>query len=388
VKSIVDSMINSLGLKKVSHSKVGDLKTRGLSGGEKKRLCIGNEIVDKRAANSSSHSLLFADEPTSGLDCFQAGRVMSQLSSLARAGHTVVASIHQPRAAIYALFDDITLLSEGRLIFSGPVDELVPHFSSLGFACPDFINPAEFYVDLVSIDYTSPEDEAASRKRIGMLADSFASKVKAKVVVPVVAVSSNTVVTVNKQERGRPNLIAGLKGIGHGILRSIRKFRILHRRAWRQVTRDKSLNIARLASSLFSSLLFGAIYFRMSKSDATIPDRLGLLQVAAVNTAMTSLIKATTSFVTEKFIVQKERKKGAYSVLPYFLSKMAAEVPLSSLYPCLSAVIMYKLCGLNDEPGRLPTFMAILVVEAMASTALGMVRPFKFYLSFELKEIT
>ena len=66
---------------------------------------------------------------------------------------------------------------------------------------------------------------------------------------------------------------------------------------------------------------------------------------------------------------------GAYSVLPYFLSKIVAEAPLSSLYPCLSAIIMYKLCGLNSEPGRLATFILILVVESLASTALGMVRP-------------
>ena len=45
----------------------------------------------------------------------------------------------------------------------------------------------------------------------------------------------------------------------------LRKVRILHTRAWRQVTRDKPLNIARFCSSLFSSLLFGAIYFKMGK---------------------------------------------------------------------------------------------------------------------------
>lgn len=46
----------------------------------------------------------------------------------------------------------------------------------------------------------------------------------------------------------------------------------------------------------------------MGTGAATVADRLGLLQVAAVNTAMTSLIKATTAFVTEKLIVQKERR--------------------------------------------------------------------------------
>ena len=68
-------------------------------------------------------------------------------------------------------------------------------------------------------------------------------------------------------------------------------------RAWRTVCRDKALNIARFASSTFSALLFGAIYFKLGKGRAQCGP-LGLLQVA-VNTAMTSLIKATTSFVQE-----------------------------------------------------------------------------------------
>lgn len=64
--------------------------------------------------------------------------------------------------------------------------------------------------------------------------------------------------------------------------------------------------------------------------------RLGLLQVAVTNTAMSSVIKATTSFVVEKLIIQRERRNNSYSVLPYFLAKLLAEVPLSALFPCIS----------------------------------------------------
>jgi hypothetical protein len=126
---------------------------------------------------------------------------------------------------------------------------------------------------------------------------------------------------------------------------------------------------------------------------------------------MTALIKATTSFVTEKLIVQRERKSGiyayvytymysylygiyvnmytwtyicscmyihtqiyigSYTVAPYFISKLFAEVPLSAFFPCLAGFVMYKLCGLNPASGRLASFLLILTVESFAATALGM----------------
>lgn len=81
--AIINQMLNDLGLKKVAKSKVGDLKTRGLSGGEKKRLCIGNEIISdgqEETTLDTTNEVIFADEPTSGLDCFQVGDVLHSLS--------------------------------------------------------------------------------------------------------------------------------------------------------------------------------------------------------------------------------------------------------------------------------------------------------------------
>jgi ABC-type multidrug transport system ATPase subunit len=366
---IVSNTLNKLGLKKVALTKVGDAKTRGLSGGEKKRLDIGNELLE----SSSDSSYVFADEPTSGLDCFQAERIVRLLRNLADSGSTVIFSIHQPRASIYDLFQDISLLSEGRVIYSGPKEGLVPHFASLGYILPENVSPAEYFIDLVSIDYSSPEEEKASRERVQRLAKSFrelqAEKLEKQFVQSTAQEHSHSAIVPNKSRRGPLAIIgSALKS----IQQSLRRFGVLYRRAWRQVSRDKSLFIARLASSLFSALLFGGIYFRMGNGVGSIADRLGLLQVAAVNCAMTSLIKATTSFATEKLIIQRERKKGLYGILPYFLAKMTAEIPLSSFFPCLFGLITYNLCGLNPAPGKLLRFLAVLVMEAIASTSLGM----------------
>ncbi len=67
-QEVVTDILKRLGLTNSADTVVGDAKTRGLSGGEKKRLSIGCELI-------GSPLLLFADEPTTGLDSFQAEKV-------------------------------------------------------------------------------------------------------------------------------------------------------------------------------------------------------------------------------------------------------------------------------------------------------------------------
>ena len=98
VEAAVTGIIGELGLHKVRTSAVGSPGgfPRGVSGGERKRVNIGVEMVGDPEA-------LFLDEPTSGLDSFQAQRCMFALKQLARAGRTVVCTIHQPRSSMKTL---------------------------------------------------------------------------------------------------------------------------------------------------------------------------------------------------------------------------------------------------------------------------------------------
>lgn len=70
----------------------------------------------------------------------------------------------QPRSSIFELFDDLLLLSEGEVVYSGPAADVADYFASLGHPCPQYHNPAEFLADLISIDTSSPEVEAETRR--------------------------------------------------------------------------------------------------------------------------------------------------------------------------------------------------------------------------------
>ncbi|XP_049405944.1 ABC transporter G family member 7 isoform X1 [Solanum stenotomum] len=350
----VNNLLFKTGLVSCADSRIGDAKFRGISGGEKKRLSLACELI-------ASPSVVFADEPTTGLDAFQAERVMETLRQLAQDGHTVICSIHQPRGSVYAKFDDIVLLAGGSLIYAGPAcDEVLAYFSKFGYICPDNVNPAEFLADLISIDYSSRESVYSSQKRINGLVESFSEKIP-EVLYATSLVRDSSKTHVNFQK----------KSISHkgGWWR---QFRLLLKRAWMQASRDGPTNKVRARMSIASALIFGSIFWRMGRSQTSIQDRMGLLQVAAINTAMAALTKTVGVFPKERAIVDRERAKGSYALGPYLLSKLIAEIPVGAAFPLLFGGILYPMARLHPTISRFGKFCGIVTVESFAASAMGL----------------
>jgi ABC-type multidrug transport system permease subunit len=96
------------------------------------------------------------------------------------------------------------------------------------------------------------------------------------------------------------------------------------------------------------------------------------MQVCAINTAMSSIVKTLRIFPKERVIVSRERAKGSYSVAPYLTAKLLAELPIGAIFPVLFGIITYPLCGLNPHPTRFLKFLSILTLESFTSSALGL----------------
>ncbi|BDA44911.1 probable broad substrate specificity ATP-binding cassette transporter at N-terminal half [Coccomyxa sp. Obi] len=144
LSDVVDDVIELLGLRHVQHSVVGSVEKRGVSGGQRKRVNIGLELVARP-------SVLFMDEPTSGLDATAATDILTSLRRMADLGMNIVTVIHQPRYSVFSLFHEVLLLGKaGRTAFQGASSAALPYFVSIGFELPPNENPADFFLDIVS----------------------------------------------------------------------------------------------------------------------------------------------------------------------------------------------------------------------------------------------
>ncbi|KAK3200056.1 hypothetical protein Dsin_023471 [Dipteronia sinensis] len=155
----VEMIIKELGLERCRHTRVGGGFVKGISGGERKRTSIGYEIL-------VNPSLLLLDEPTSGLDSTSANKLLQILQKVAKAGRTVITTIHQPSSRMYHMFDKLLLISEGYPVYYGKARESMEYFSSLRFIPEIAMNPAEFLIDLATgqlNDISVPEGLLASQ---------------------------------------------------------------------------------------------------------------------------------------------------------------------------------------------------------------------------------
>lgn len=138
----VQALIDQLGLRSAATTVIGDEGHRGVSGGERRRVSIGIDIIHDPI-------LLFLDEPTSGLDSTSAFMVVKVLQRIAKTGSIVIMSIHQPSYRILGLLDHLIFLSHGQTVYGGPPAGLPRFFSEFGHPMPENDNRTEFALDLI-----------------------------------------------------------------------------------------------------------------------------------------------------------------------------------------------------------------------------------------------
>ncbi|CAM9491146.1 unnamed protein product, partial [Phaeothamnion confervicola] len=108
---IVEDTITSLKLTNAADTIVGDHRTRGVSGGERRRVSIGVDIVHQPA-------VIFLDEPTSGLDSTTALQIVETLRDICKRDRTVAMTIHQPSMRVFTTFDRVMFMSRGFLVYN------------------------------------------------------------------------------------------------------------------------------------------------------------------------------------------------------------------------------------------------------------------------------
>ncbi|CAH8538290.1 unnamed protein product [Schistosoma bovis] len=372
----VNDIIDELGLNAVADSKVGTELVRGVSGGERKRTSIGMELI-------TEPPVLFLDEPTTGLDAYMAGQVVKTLKALAKRGRTIIFSIHQPKYSIYKLFDTLTLIYRGQIIYHGLAKkEPIGYFGRLGYVCENHNNPPDFFMDVIhgeclrqhgntsDVQIMDHHDTQERMHLVGqqLIQDWQTSEMAQHVLEEVSSIANRLEKYENGSKKSKDNAVD--ISFAASYIRQINKV------CWRSILnllRDPLASVIQTIVYLFFALSMGIVYFQMNDSlESGIQNRTGLfyfctLQVIFVNLATIEL------FIKERVLFIHESSSGYYQVSVYFFSKILCDIIPTKVLPILFFMpICYWMAGLQKTFGAFMFFELLLCLTTLAAAAIAL----------------
>ncbi|OVA07212.1 ABC transporter-like [Macleaya cordata] len=368
-------IIYELGLERCQDTMIGGSFVRGISGGERKRVCIGNEII-------INPSLLFLDEPTSGLDSTTALRMVQMLHEIAKAGKTVVTTIHQPSSRLFHKFDKLILLGKGSLLYFGNASEAMVYFSSIGCSPLIAMNPADFLVDLANgnINDVSVPSELEDKVQMGNSKNETKNGKPSPTVVHEYLVEAYETQVAEKEKKKimAPTPInEELKLMVSSPNREwgaswLEQFSILFWRGLKERRHDY-LSWLRITQVLSTAIVLGLLWWH---SDSTtrrgLQDQAGLLFFISVFWGFFPVFTAIFTFPQERAMLNKERAVDMYRLSAYFFARTTSDLPLDLFLPILFLLIVYFMTGLRLSAAHFFLSMLIVFLSIVAAQGLGL----------------
>ncbi|RUS20021.1 hypothetical protein BC937DRAFT_86556 [Endogone sp. FLAS-F59071] len=257
-KRIVEDIISRLGLEGVRNRRIGSAASRGLSGGEKRRVSIGLELV-------ISPAILILDEPISGLDSYSAHMVIRDLETLAKGDNatTIILTIHQPRSDIFQLFNRVVVLAGGQTVSCpiGAPNEAAEDFKNRGLESPANYNIADYMLDvalqpalLARAQSHGKQDEPLSENKTDL------TSVKDDADDPFTPKTS-----------------------------FLTQFSLISARNWQNLVRNKALLFTHVIVAIVLGVFIGGLYYQSPVSIAGFQNRIGCLFFLLALLAFSSL---------------------------------------------------------------------------------------------------
>ncbi|NXV81779.1 ABCG2 protein, partial [Atlantisia rogersi] len=225
---------------------------------------------------------------------------------LSRRGRTIIFSIHQPRYSIFKLFDSLTLLALGKVLYHGPAKQALEYFSSIGYECEPFNNPADFFLDIINGDSTAVAANKEDHRPVdtGKVAEDNTDSSVVDVLHQKYLNSS--LYQSTKEALGKVELGQGTKQKvskqGHEITYAngfLTQLYWVSKRSLKNLIRNPQASVAQIAVTIILALVVGAIFFGVKLDRSGIQNRVGSLFFVTTNQCFSS-VSAIELFIRDK----------------------------------------------------------------------------------------
>eukprot|EP00742_Colponemidia_sp_Colp-10_P017271 GILJ01019851.1.p1 GENE.GILJ01019851.1~~GILJ01019851.1.p1 ORF type:complete len:1409 (-),score=187.18 GILJ01019851.1:37-3678(-) len=386
-----------MGLTECQHTIIGDASLRGISGGQQKRVTLAEMLI-------TNARVFCLDEISTGLDSAATLDIMASLRVWCKSfGGSIVATLLQPPPEVFALFDNVILLREGVMVYSGPRVQLSDHFAAYGIDCPDDQDQADFLVDFLSApravyfrnirqgdriaqlhhhpvharsDSTHSQTESTIESRGGRfshdppLTTSALRSVfeKSSYFISNEDVSSTAAEPFQTAESVKsvsPFLYKQFyQTFSHSLFYHTR---LMISRQAKIMWRAKSIYYYRLLKDFLLGLVIGSLFWQRDRSDYSA--RVALALSAATEMSFSNMSEVPFS-CHAKGVFSKQLDAGFSPAFSYALSVVLVHMPLAAVECLLFVVPVYWMTGFIDTADRFFFFLLTVFVFNLVMSAL------------------
>ncbi|KZV43181.1 Pleiotropic drug resistance 12 [Dorcoceras hygrometricum] len=355
---VTDYVLKVLGLEVCADIMVGDDRVRGISGGQKKRVTTGEMMVGPTNA-------LFMDEISNGLDSSTTFQIINSLRQhIHILKGTALISLLQPAPETYELFDDIILLSDGKIVYQGPRENVLEFFEFMGFRCPERKGVADFLQEVTSQkdqqQYWMYEEKPYRFVTANEFVEGFQSfhvgkTLKDNMESPFDKSTSHPA-ALTTREYG-----ASMKE----LLKTLSSREIL------LMKRNSFVYIFKICQVILLASIAMSIFFRTKMHRSTIND--GNIFIGAMFFACTVImfngLTEVSMTIYKLPVFYKQRNSLFYPPWLYALPMWITKIPISFIETAVWVCLTYYVIGFDPYVGRFfRQYLILLLLHQMASS--------------------
>lgn len=411
----IQPILDALGLDDCS-----DRNVTKLSGGQAKRVTIAQELLYPT-------NILILDEVTSGLDAstsYSIVKLLKQLVSDKTYPMSIVMSIHQPSAKLFAIFDQVYVMSEGCCLYEGSceVNLVNKYLNRFGLECPKFHNIADYLIEISSEDnYTNNNTNIrnqmvlyqSKRSQVRDNSESFEDLTSQDInnsSTLSTAIDQDSSIFNENEERYQnipmlmnSNLYDAIERARSKRERPIMDHFIIHfNRSTLRIRRSYILTYLQLITYIILGLQLATFYGsnigtlsgcprlplsfmsfvfsndseieNLNLESRRIQENMNFLLVSVLTATFAALEITVITFPLEAKTVKREWRNGWYRVSSYFMGRTLADLPFQIAFVITFCIVIYTLTGqIGLTTWRFASFVTIIIMTALIAQAVGFI---------------
>ena len=319
----ISLILRILGLSHRADTIVGDNLTRGVSGGERRRVTIGVELL-KRC------QLLVLDEATTGLDSATSLQIFRALRVVSDEVAPVITFLKQPGRELFALFDKIIILHRGSIVYNGPGDNMMNFFESQGYEVDKSINPADEILRL--LDTNGDELIEVYNQQNPCPIEEKIAKSKGKQVV------------YNRYSQSWPV-----------------QFYWVVKRGFQLIKNQPSIAVSRVMFALIMAFIVGTLYLQLGNNQASITSMQGALFIVSTFPSFQPVLASLPTVFSTRPIFYYQRENHYFHAIPMLCAEFVVNAPIIIIESVIFSTVCYWLIGFNSIFVRFLYFLIMVV---------------------------